>query len=72
MRRFDYYDFMKEKKEKFFSVKAMLGKKRLPGRRKRDPEERDLLMIMDRNRFQRWLQEGKLKMLSIRHFIMEL
>ena len=71
MRKVNFDEFIKEKR-KFFSVKAVLGKKRLPRRRKRDPKERELLMIMDKNRFLRWQEEGKLKMISIRHFILNI
>ncbi len=72
MKKINFDEFMEEKRRKFFTVKAILWKRKLPRRRKRDPEERELLMIIDRNRFRRWLEEGKLKMFSLRHFLLEL
>jgi len=72
LRKINFDEFMEEKKRKFSTVKAILGRRKLPRRKKRDCEERELLMIMDRNRFRRWLREGKLKMLSLRHFLLEL
>jgi len=72
MRVINYEEFMREKKEKFFSLRAKLGRRRGAKRRNRDPEERDALMRMDRRRFERWLSDGTLEMVSPRHYILRL
>ncbi|MGV8124654.1 MAG: hypothetical protein AB2L14_33315 [Candidatus Xenobiia bacterium LiM19] len=72
MRVINYDEFMREKKEKFFSLRAKLGRRRAARRRNRDPEERDALMRMDKRRFERWLSDGTLEMLSPRHYILRL
>ena len=41
MRKINYDDFMKEKKDKYFKVPALLGRKRLAKSKPRDPEERN-------------------------------
>jgi hypothetical protein len=72
MRIIDYDSFTREKREKFFPLKAILGRKRAARRRKRDKGKRDRLMIVDRNRFLRWISEGALEVPSPRHFVVRL
>ncbi|MEQ8171774.1 MAG: hypothetical protein ABRQ38_22985 [Candidatus Eremiobacterota bacterium] len=72
MRKINFDEFIKEKKKNYFSLRARLGRKRTAVRRQRDPEERDLLMIMDRNRLNKWIEHGEIQMISIRHFSVKL
>ncbi|MEQ8172976.1 MAG: hypothetical protein ABRQ38_29095 [Candidatus Eremiobacterota bacterium] len=72
MRKINFDEFIKEKKKNYFSLRARLGRKRMAVRRQRDPEERDLLMIMDRNRLNKWIEQGEIQMISIRHFSVKL
>jgi hypothetical protein len=72
LRKINFDEFMIEKKKEFFSLRARLGKKKLPARRKRDPEKRKFLMIMDKNRFYKWIEKGELQMISLRHFLVKL
>jgi len=72
MRIINYDEFMREKKERFFSLRARLGRRRAAKRRNRDPEERDALMRMDKRRFERWLSDGTLEIVSPRHYILRL
>ncbi|MHC9538477.1 MAG: hypothetical protein AB9903_03070 [Vulcanimicrobiota bacterium] len=72
MRIIKYEEFAREKKEKFFSLRAQLGRKRGARRRKRDPQERKALMIMDKKRRERWIGEGTLEVVSPRCYILRL
>jgi len=58
MRKINYNDFTVEKKEKYFMVPALLGRKRLAKRKPRDPEERDSLMMLDYERYCEWIKKG--------------
>jgi hypothetical protein len=60
MRKINYDDFVKEKKEKYFEVLALLGRKRLARRKPRDAEERNSLMMLDYERYRRWIRDGVL------------
>ncbi len=72
MKFIKYEEFAREKKEKFFSLRAQLGRKRGVRRRKRDLQERKALMIMDKKRRQRWISEGTLQVISPRYYILRL
>lgn len=72
LRKINFDEFMEEKKKKFFPTRAILGRKRLPVRRERDSGKRELLMIMDKNRFKKWIEKGELQMISLRHFLLKL
>lgn len=72
MRSIDYETFAREKKERFFSARALLGKKRGARRKIRDAKEREALMIMDRRRLERWIREGTVEFVSPRHIIVRL
>ena len=60
MRKINYDDFIAEKKEKYFEVPALFGRKRLAKRKPRDPEERNLLMMLDYERHKQWVRDGVL------------
>jgi len=60
MRKINYDDFIKEKKDKYFKAPALLGRKRLAKRKPRDPEERYYLMIRDYERYRQWIKDGVL------------
>jgi len=70
VRTIDYNAFMNEKKEKYFSLRARLGNKGLPRRRKRDPREREILLRMDKARWEKWLSEKKLVKLGPRSWLL--
>ncbi|MEQ8189555.1 MAG: hypothetical protein ABRQ39_16415 [Candidatus Eremiobacterota bacterium] len=72
MRKINFDTFMAEKKKNYFSLRARLGRRRMAARRQREPGKRDLLMIMDRNRLNKWIERGELQMISIRHFSVRL
>ena len=72
MRKINYDDFVKQKKDKYFEVPAMLGRKRGAKRRPRNPEERDALMLMDYARYQKWLKNGDLVEVSNRKYIVKI
>lgn len=72
MRVIKYEEFARRKKERFFSLRAQLGRKRGTRRRKRDPQERSALMIMDKKRRLRWIGEGTLEVVSPRYYILRL
>ena len=60
MRKINYDDFIKEKKDRYFKVPAMLGRKRLARTRPRNPEERSALMQLDIIRRRKWVENGDL------------
>jgi hypothetical protein len=60
MRKINFDDFASEKKEKYFDVPALLGRKRLAKRKPRDAEERDSLMMLDYERYKLWIKDGVL------------
>ena len=66
MRTLDYDKFMLEKKTKFFSLKAKLRRKRMPGRRPRNIREGDVLMKMDKRRFEERIRSGEIEILNPR------
>jgi len=72
MRFIKYEEFARDKKEKFFSLRAQLGRKRTARRRKRDEQERTALMIMDKKRRLKWISEGTLEMISTRYYVLKL
>ncbi len=69
MRKINYDDFAKLKKDKYFKVPALLGNKRAAKRRPRNQEERDSLMFLDYARYQQWLKNGDLIEVSHRKYI---
>jgi len=72
LRKINFDEFMAEKKKNYFSLRARLGKRRMAARRQREPGKRELLMIMDRNRLDKWIEKGEIQMISIRHFSVKL
>ena len=69
MIKINYDEFTKQKKDKFFKVPALLGRKRAAKRRPRNPEERDALMLLDYQRYLQWLKNGDLIEVSNRKYI---
>ena len=69
MRKINYDDFLRAKKDKYFKVPALLGRKRSAKRRPRDPEEREALMWLDYQRYRRWLKNGDIVEVSKRKYI---
>ncbi|MDQ7823907.1 MAG: hypothetical protein RDV48_13995 [Candidatus Eremiobacteraeota bacterium] len=72
MRTLEFERFIREKKENFFAVRAVLGRKRGTRRKNRDAAEREALMRMDKKRLSTWLNEGTLEIVSPNHFIFRL
>lgn len=64
----NYEKFIAEKKAKFFSLPARLGRRRLPKRRPRDKKERENLMMLDKKRLVARIAGGELVVISPRHF----
>jgi len=46
-----------------------LNLKRVAARRVRDPEERELLIKLDKYRWQKWIRTGKLKKIADRTYV---
>ena len=55
------YEHYKAKRSELLRLRARLDIKRAPSRRKRDGKERELLLYLNKTRWERWLTEGKLK-----------
>lgn len=68
MREYEYEQFSIEKKQKFFSVRAVLGRSRSSRRRKRDVEERNMLLSFDKARFLKWQNDKTLEIIDLRYF----
>lgn len=60
MRNYEYDSFTKEKKEKYFSLRAELGRKRNGVSRLRAPDERNYLMLWNKARWEKMLDSGEL------------
>lgn len=60
MRNYNYDIFIKEKKEKYFSLRAELGKKRISMNRLRSQDERNCLMLWNKARWEKMLSSGEL------------
>ncbi|MCB4790527.1 MAG: hypothetical protein LHV68_01435 [Elusimicrobia bacterium] len=69
MRKMNFDDFIKTKKDIFFKVPAMLGRKRGAKRRQRDPEEREALMMLDLARYKQWIKNGDLIEVSPKKYV---
>jgi len=68
MRKINYDDFIKEKKEKYFEAPALLGRKRLAKRKPHEAEERNSLMMLDYLRYRDWINSGILVELAPRKY----
>lgn len=68
LRPINYEKFIAEKKARFFSLPARLGRRRLPRRRSRDKKERENLMRIDKKRLLARIARGELVIISSRHF----
>lgn len=69
MKKINYDEFMKWKKKNFFDLPAKLGRRRMPSRKPRNPEEREALMRMDMERYKKWIDEGILVEVSPKKYI---
>jgi len=67
----EYDSFAREKKEKFFAARAILGRRRGARRRERDAAEREALMLMDKQRLEKWIREGTLEIMGPRHYVLK-
>jgi hypothetical protein len=72
VKNIEYDSFIREKKEKFFAARALLGRRRGARRRVRDAAEREALMQMDCQRLEKWLREGTLELVAPRHYVLKL
>ena len=68
MRVFDYDKFALDKRRRFFSLKAKLGYRKTARNRIRSIKERDLLMKMDKKRFEDRTKSGEIEVLDARFF----
>ncbi len=68
MRKYEYDNFFREKKEKYFALRAKLGKKRQGASRPREDKEREYLILQDKKRWEKWLKSGKLKEIAPRYW----
>ena len=67
MRVIDFDEYQK-KRATFIRTRVKLGQKRAPSRRPRDEAERGLLLRLDKKRWEKWLDSGKLKKLAPRSY----
>lgn len=67
MRKIDYREWQ-GKRASFLKERARMGAKRAPSSKLRDPEERELLIRLDKARLEKWKREGRLKIIGLRHF----
>lgn len=70
MRRIEYRDWKQEiaqKRRRLFVLEARF-QGRAPGRRPRDPEKERVLAQLDRARWQRYLDSGKLQVIGPREW----
>jgi hypothetical protein len=72
MKQFIFDDFVKEKRTKFFALRAKLGLRRMPRRRPRSPEKSIALTLMDKARWEHWVQEGKIIEIGPRRYVINL
>ena len=72
MRKINFDEYIREKKEKYFAARARLGGRRGARRKPRNPEERKALMKMDYLRWRKWLEDGTLVIVSPRKYVFKL
>ena len=60
MRKFNYDSFFKEKKEKYFSLRAELGRKRNGISRLRSMDDRNYLILWNKARWENKIKSGEL------------
>lgn len=60
MRNYKYDSFIKEKKEKYFSLRTKLGRKRNGVSRLRAQDDRNYLILWDKERWEKMLSSGEL------------
>ncbi|MEW6089034.1 MAG: hypothetical protein AB1498_12100 [bacterium] len=60
MRNYNYDSFIKEKKDKFFSLRAELRRKRNGVSRLRSRDERNCLILWNKARWEKMLSSGEL------------
>ena len=72
MRKINYDEYMREKKDKFFELRAIMGWRRGARRKPRDPEERTALRQMDYERYRKWIESGQLVEVSPRKYKMKI
>lgn len=68
MRKYNYEEYRKELKERYYLNFSSLAPSRSPGRRKRKQEDLDILLEMMIARKKRWLETGKLVELGPRKY----
>ena len=66
MKEIDFDLFVREKREKYFSLPAKLGRRRLPRRRPRDNKEREILLKLDKARWEKWVKTKRIVFLGPR------
>jgi hypothetical protein len=72
MKKINYDDFIKAKKEKYFDVPAKLGRRRSVKKKPRNPEERNALMKLDYLRYRKWIEKGDLIEVTPRKYILKI
>jgi hypothetical protein len=67
MRKIDYEEWQ-SKRASFLRERARMAARRAPSSKLRDPEERELLIRLDKARLEKWKKEGRLKVIGSRHY----
>jgi len=68
MKTVNFTEYQK-KRQTFIKQRVKLNLKRVAARRVRDPEERELLIKLDKYRWQKWIRTGKLKKIADRTYV---
>lgn len=72
MPRVQWSDLQARRREQFIAMMERGTLKRLPRTRPRDPEEERVLSLLVRLRWKRWIESGKLVILSPRRWRLHL
>lgn len=68
----DFSKYVRENQTKFRRIILKNNKRRLPRRRPRNPKEREILLKLDKARWEKWIKEGKIKEIGEREWEIKL
>jgi hypothetical protein len=72
MRKYVLDDYIKANKADFTRSRLRADRKRTPCSRPRDAEELDIMIELDRERWNRWIADGRLVVLGNRRYRLSL
>lgn len=61
-------EYIKGNKAEFTKIRLRMGKTRSPLKRERDKDEKAILLKLDKARWERWIEDGKIQILGDRKF----